>query len=178
MSRKPETGTAPTGAGRVRAYLMFTVLLIAAWVLWSGMFKPLLLALGGVSCLLVLYLAQRMRLFEHDVFSLRFTGRLLRFWGWLGREIVRSSLDVTRVVLSPKLPISPTVYDRVLSVNMFGTKTVLLISVIAFLAGRPDFLDLALAYALINFIGVLAVLEFFKSRAARRAQEEAERRST
>ncbi len=49
----------------------------------------------------------------------------------------------------------------------------LLISVIAFLAGRPDFLDLALAYALINFIGVLAVLEFFKSRAARRASERA-----
>jgi multicomponent Na+:H+ antiporter subunit F len=43
--------------------------------------------------------------------------------------------------------------------------------VIAFLGGRPDFLDLALAYALINFIGVLAVLEFFKSRAARRSAE-------
>lgn len=65
----------------------------------------------------------------------------------------------------------PTVYDRVLSVNMFGTKTVLLLSVIAFLGGRPDFLDLALAYALINFIGVLAVLEFFRSRAARRSAE-------
>jgi len=62
----------------------------------------------------------------------------------------------------------PTVYDRVLAVNMFGTKTVLLVSVIAFLFGRPDFLDLALAYALINFIGVLAVLEFFRSRAVRR----------
>jgi multicomponent Na+:H+ antiporter subunit F len=62
----------------------------------------------------------------------------------------------------------PSVYDRVLAVNMFGTKTVLLVSVIAFLFGRPDFLDLALAYALINFIGVFAVLEFFRSRAARR----------
>lgn len=58
----------------------------------------------------------------------------------------------------------PTVYDRVLAVNMFGTKTALLLSVIAFLFGRPDFLDLALAYALINFIGVLAVLEFFQNR--------------
>jgi multicomponent Na+:H+ antiporter subunit F len=67
--------------------------------------------------------------------------------------------------------LGPTVYDRVLSVNMFGTKTVLLLSVIAFLGGRPDFLDLALAYALINFIGVLAVLEFFKLRAARREVE-------
>ena len=42
-------------------------------------------------------------------------------------------------------------------------------SIISFVFGRPDFLDLALAYALINFIGVLAVLEFFRNRAARRA---------
>ncbi|MCU7875217.1 MAG: pH regulation protein F [Candidatus Thiodiazotropha sp. (ex Lucinoma borealis)] len=59
----------------------------------------------------------------------------------------------------------PSIYDRVLAANMFGTKTVLLLSVIAFLYGRPDFLDLALAYALINFIGVLAVLEFIRLRA-------------
>lgn len=72
--------------------------------------------------------------------------------------------------------LGPTVYDRVLSVNMFGTKTVLLLSVIAFLGGRPDFLDLALAYALINFIGVLAVLEFFKSRAVRREMEQGEQK--
>ncbi|QFU77836.1 pH regulation protein F [Halioglobus maricola] len=58
----------------------------------------------------------------------------------------------------------PTVYDRVLAVNMFGTKTVLLLSVIAFLMGRPDFLDLALAYALINLVGVLAVLEFSQKK--------------
>ncbi len=64
--------------------------------------------------------------------------------------------------------LGPSVYDRVLAVNMFGTKTVLLLSIIAFLSGRPDFLDLALAYALINFIGVLAVLEFFRRGAARR----------
>ena len=64
--------------------------------------------------------------------------------------------------------LGPTVYDRVLAVNMFGTKTVLLLAVVAFLYGRADFLDLALAYALINFIGVLAVLEFFRSRAVRR----------
>jgi multicomponent Na+:H+ antiporter subunit F len=61
--------------------------------------------------------------------------------------------------------LGPSIYDRVLAANMFGTKTVLLLSVVAFLYGRPDFLDLALAYALINFIGVLAVLEFIRLRA-------------
>ncbi len=79
--------------------------------------------------------------------------------------LVTMALALLRAVLGP------SVYDRVLAVNMLGTKTVLLLSVIAFLYGRPDFLDLALAYALINFIGVLAVLEFFRSRALRRSAE-------
>lgn len=56
----------------------------------------------------------------------------------------------------------PTVFDRILAVNMFGTKTVLLIAVSGFLAGRPDFLDLGLVYTLMNFIGVVALLRFAK----------------
>jgi len=58
--------------------------------------------------------------------------------------------------------LGPTVYDRILAVNMFGTKTVLFIAVFGFLTGRPDFLDIALAYALINFIGIIAALKFFE----------------
>ena len=54
--------------------------------------------------------------------------------------------------------LGPTVYDRIAAVNMFGTKTVLLIAVFAFLSGRTDLLDIAIVYALINFIGVVAVL--------------------
>ncbi len=58
--------------------------------------------------------------------------------------------------------LGPSIYDRVLAVNSFGTKTVLLIAVFGFLTGRPDFLDIALVYALINFIGTIAVLKFLK----------------
>lgn len=58
--------------------------------------------------------------------------------------------------------LGPTVYDRILAVNAFGTKTLLMIAVAGFLAGRPEFLDIALAYALINFIGTLAVTKFAK----------------
>ena len=54
--------------------------------------------------------------------------------------------------------IGPSVYDRIMAVNMFGTKTVLFIAVFGFFSGRPEFLDIALVYALINFIGVIAVL--------------------
>lgn len=56
--------------------------------------------------------------------------------------------------------IGPTLYDRILAVNMFGTKTVLLISLLGFVMGRPEFLDIAIVYALINFIGVIGVLRY------------------
>ena len=56
----------------------------------------------------------------------------------------------------------PTIYDRILAINSGGTATVLFIAVLGFMMGRPDFLDIALAYALINFIGTIAVLKFFK----------------
>ncbi len=69
---------------------------------------------------------------------------------------------VTMALALCRALLGPTVYDRILSVNMFGTKTVLFIAVLEFLTGRPDFLDLALIYVLINFIGTLAVLKFVR----------------
>ncbi|MEX2525946.1 MAG: monovalent cation/H+ antiporter complex subunit F [Gammaproteobacteria bacterium] len=66
----------------------------------------------------------------------------------------------------------PTVYDRILAVNMFGTKTVLLISVLGVIAGRADFIDIALVYALINFISIIAVLRFFEYADERKAEQE------
>lgn len=58
----------------------------------------------------------------------------------------------------------PTLYDRVLAGNSFGTKTVILLGVFGFLTNRPDFLDIALLYALINFAGTIAILKFFRYR--------------
>ena len=78
--------------------------------------------------------------------------------------VVSIAILLTMVLALTRALLGPSVYDRVLAVNVFGTKTVLLLSVIAFLYGRPDFLDLALAYALINMVGILAVLEFFQNR--------------
>jgi len=71
--------------------------------------------------------------------------------------LITMGLALTRAALGP------TVFDRILALNMFGTKIVLLIAVISFLMGRPGFLDLALVYALINFIGVIAVLRFSRA---------------
>ena len=60
--------------------------------------------------------------------------------------------------------IGPTLYDRVLAVNALGTKIVLLLGVMGFLLGRPDFLDIAVLYALINFVATIAILKFFRYR--------------
>lgn len=84
------------------------------------------------------------------------------------------AIVITMALALGRALLGPTVYDRVLAVNMFGTKTVLLLAVVAFLYGRPDFLDLALAYALINFIGVLAVLEFIQNHGLRQIETDVE----
>ena len=67
---------------------------------------------------------------------------------------------VTMVLALIRAILGPTVFDRILALNMFGTKTVLFIAVLGFLTGRTDFLDLALVYALINFIGLVAVVRY------------------
>jgi multicomponent Na+:H+ antiporter subunit E len=91
--------------------VLLAVMLIAAWLLWSGFFKPLLLGLGAFSVVLVVYLSHRLRLFDTDVFALRFSLRLFKFWGWLFKEVILSSLEVSRLVLNPKMPISPAVFE-------------------------------------------------------------------
>jgi multicomponent Na+:H+ antiporter subunit F len=78
-----------------------------------------------------------------------FTAALVAILVTMGLALVRAS-------------VGPTVFDRILALNMFGTKTVLLIAVIGFMTRRPDFLDLGLVYALMNFIGVIALLRFLK----------------
>ena len=70
--------------------------------------------------------------------------------------LVAMLISIARALLGP------TVYDRILAVNAFGTKTVLLLAVYGFFSGRPDFLDIALVYTLINFIGVVAVLKLLQ----------------
>lgn len=89
--------------------LLLTALLAAAWLLWSGLYKPLLLILGGVSCVITLWIVRRMGYFRADVFAFRYNARLLSFWAWLGGEIVRSSIAVARIVLSPRPAIEPRI---------------------------------------------------------------------
>ena len=72
------------------------------------------------------------------------------------------SIVISFIMVLIRLFLGPTLYDRVLALNAFGTLAVLMISVVGFLFGRPDFLDIALLYALLNFIGTIAILKFFR----------------
>ncbi len=56
----------------------------------------------------------------------------------------------------------PTVFDRLLAANSVGTAAILLLALFGFMTGRPEFLDIGLLYALLNVIGTLAVLKFFR----------------
>jgi multicomponent Na+:H+ antiporter subunit F len=83
---------------------------------------------------------------------------------------------VTMAITLLRALVGPTIYDRILAVNSFGTGTVLAIAVFGFLMGRPEFLDIALIYALINFVGTIAVLKFLRygdlARAASQPEED------
>ena len=70
--------------------------------------------------------------------------------------LVALSLALLRAALGP------TVFDRLQAANSIGTCAMLLLAVIGFIGGRPDFLDLALVYGLLNVIGTIAMLKFFR----------------
>ena len=85
-------------------YVILTLLVwFAFWLLWSGLFKPLLIILGVISCLLVFVLARRMDYFDKSIYKLGLIFRLIPFWFWLLKELVISNIQVARIVLSPKM---------------------------------------------------------------------------
>jgi multicomponent Na+:H+ antiporter subunit E len=80
---------------------------LITWLLWSGIYTPLLLALGAGSCLAVLLLARRTGFFDPAVYALHLGPRLVPFWGWLSAEIIKANWNVARIVLSPRPAIQP-----------------------------------------------------------------------
>jgi multicomponent Na+:H+ antiporter subunit F len=73
-----------------------------------------------------------------------------------------AALLVTLALVLARAILGPTVFDRVQAANTVGTVAVLLLATIGFLTGRPEFLDLAIVYGLLNLVGTIAVLKFFR----------------
>lgn len=72
------------------------------------------------------------------------------------------ALLVTLALVMVRAFLGPTVFDRVLAANSIGSVAMLLLAVIGFLTGRPEFLDLAITYGLLNIVGTIAILKFFR----------------
>jgi multicomponent Na+:H+ antiporter subunit F len=69
---------------------------------------------------------------------------------------------VTLSLVLVRAALGPTVFDRAQAANTVGTCALILLALIGFLTGRPEFLDLAIVYGLLNIIGTIAVLKYFK----------------
>ncbi len=224
------------------------------WLVLSGHYTPVLVTVGAAAAVVCTLAARRMRIADPEGHPIQLLRGALTYWPWLAWEIVKSAWGVTRLVLHPRLPISPTmtvvkagqrtaagittyansitltpgtitvgvsgdlltvhalvrdgaldleaggmdarvsqfegasvmfvaaaaailvalalvitraikgptVFDRVLAGNSVGTLAILLLAVFGFLTGRPEFLDIGLTYGLLNLIGTLAVLKFFR----------------
>ncbi|GJL97977.1 MAG: hypothetical protein DHS20C06_17940 [Hyphobacterium sp.] len=83
--------------------------------------------------------------------------------GWVNL-ISLLAMALAMAIMLGRLFAGPTLYDRVLAANSFGTKTVLLLLIFSLLVGRADGVDIALLYALINFVATIAILKFFRYR--------------
>ncbi|HEX6297478.1 MAG TPA: Na+/H+ antiporter subunit E [Burkholderiales bacterium] len=88
--------------------LSIAVSLFVFWLLLSGYFTGFLIAAGVGSAAAVAWLAARMEIADREGHPLRFTPAVLVYWPWLAKEIALSAWTVTRIILSPRLPISPT----------------------------------------------------------------------
>lgn len=90
----------------LRAFVLGAIL-FGFWLALSGHYTPLLLGFGVASSVLVVYLSNRMQVVDREGVPLHVTGRFFLYLPWLMKEIFMANLDVAKVILDPKLPISP-----------------------------------------------------------------------
>ena len=91
--------------------LSLGLVLYGLWLLLSGYFQALLLSLGAVSVIAVVWIAHRMDVIDHEGHPIHLTVRAILYWPWLLVEIVKSNIDVAKVIIRRKMPISPSVIE-------------------------------------------------------------------
>lgn len=100
-------GCLQEGASPIR-YVSLGVFLFGFWIALSGTYTPMLLAIGAASTLACLWVASRIRIVDREGHPIWLLPRTLLYYPWLFKEIVRTGWKVTRIILDPRLPISPT----------------------------------------------------------------------
>ena len=96
------------GEQSLKHAISLLVVLTGVWLLWSGHYTGRLLGLGALSCGLVLYLSWRMSIVDEEGQPLGLGLRPIRYIPWLVWEVIKANIDVAKRVLSPSLPIAPT----------------------------------------------------------------------
>lgn len=102
-----------------------TAALTAFWLLLSGHYTGFILSLGVASIVLVVWLARRMQVADQEIAPVHFTPKLLLYWVWLSREIVKSTLDVTRRVLRGPSALHPAYEDVTITQGTAMSETIL-----------------------------------------------------
>jgi multicomponent Na+:H+ antiporter subunit E len=82
--------------------------LFAFWLLLSGIWQPFLIGAGLASALAVTWFARRMEVVDEEGHPVQLGSAMLTYWPWLLKEIVKSAWEVSRLIVHPRLPISPT----------------------------------------------------------------------
>lgn len=88
--------------------LSLVVVLYVFWLLLSGFFTPFLMTVGAAVAVGVMLLARRMEVVDHEGHPFQLSWRLVGYWPWLFKEIAKSGWDVAKIIVNPRLPISPT----------------------------------------------------------------------
>jgi len=88
--------------------LSVIVTLFAFWLVMSGYFTAFLLSMGLLSAIAITAFGHRMDVVDHEGHPMHLTPSAFTYWPWLVKEIIKSAWDVSKVILSPKMPISPT----------------------------------------------------------------------
>lgn len=90
-------------------FISVFILCACLWLLWSGLFKPLMLMFGLVSCLFVALIVSRLRIVDSEESTFAILARMIGYLPWLTLEVVKSNIDVAKRIWHPNLPISPTI---------------------------------------------------------------------
>jgi multicomponent Na+:H+ antiporter subunit E len=88
--------------------LSSALVLFVFWLLLSGFFTPFLVTVGALAAVGIVMLGRRMDVIDHEGHPIHLTWRALGYWPWLAKEIAKSAWEVSRIIVNPALPISPT----------------------------------------------------------------------
>lgn len=109
----------------MKSTLGLTTTLVIFWLLLSGHYTGLILSLGALSIALVVWIARRMDVVDHEVGPVHFTPKLIGYWLWLAGEIIKSTFDVTRRVLRGRGALHPAYEDVPIDQGTAMSETIL-----------------------------------------------------